>query len=605
MATPKGKKAQDTVITQKQKQQAQGKKLFDRLEPFLEKHEKKIFWGLFGLFSFLCIFQLDARLSGANDDATYIEAGYNYAKDYFNYFYTSQAPLYPMFLAFPIMIFGVNIIVLKLTSLIFSLLFFYFMYRAYRSAIPYLVLFPVLLITSINYYFHYYASHTFVEAFFIFLQGIFFLAAFRLLKRLDEKGMNLKDSWKNWALTMFMLMLLILAKNAGVAVIGGVLAYFMLKKQFKTMLIALGLFMATYAIWSGVKTLIWGKVENYNTQFTVLLQKDAYDASKGYEDFDGFVERFKDNSYIYISNRFMEILGLKTDDDKGLTKPMQTLGFHLLNDEVAEKMPILVSGKILFFYFLFLGLGLWAVFRSKNNYLLFTTLYAMAIIGATFIITQPFWAQHRYMYIFVPYLMMVILYGIYSVVRKVDALQYVYLLFIVILFGTGISMLNNKIKKQSKILASATGLKATTPYATRAKLFSAFWKGDKYFGYTPDWANYLKMCEWVSDSIPDSVNVGCRKPGEAFIYGKGRHFFAMHKAEITDPDSNLSRFEKAHVKYIILANLRINPEKADGNIINTIHRILQPIDQKYPGKLRPMHKEGEAEPADLIEIVSN
>jgi hypothetical protein len=49
--------------------------------------------------------------------------------------------------------------------------------------------------------------------------------------------------------------------------------------------------------------------------------------------------------------------------------------------------------------------------------------------------------------------------------------------------------------------------------------------------------------------------------------------------------------------------LRINPNVADGNIINTLWRMMGPVEQKYPQKLKLVHQEGTAEPAFLYMIV--
>jgi hypothetical protein len=36
--------------------------------------------------------------------------------------------------------------------------------------------------------------------------------------------------------------------------------------------------------------------------------------------------------------------------------------------------------------------------------------------------------------------------------------------------------------------------------------------------------------------------------------------------------------------------------------VNTIHRYLAPIDQKYPGSLKMIHQEGTVEKAQLYEL---
>jgi hypothetical protein len=126
--------------------------------------------------------------------------------------------------------------------------------------------------------------------------------------------------------------------------------------------------------------------------------------------------------------------------------------------------------------------------------------------------------------------------------------------------------------------------------------------GDMYYGFTPDWVNYLKMCEWAADSLPKSSFVACRKPEMAFIYGKGKSFHGIYNVPTQDPDTILDRFKSTGITHIIDANLRSNPNIADGNIIGTVMRTIAPIYRKYPEKLHLIHIIGQSEPAYLFEL---
>lgn len=52
----------------------------------------------------------------------------------------------------------------------------------------------------------------------------------------------------------------------------------------------------------------------------------------------------------------------------------------------------------------------------------------------------------------------------------------------------------------------------------------------------------------------------------------------------------------------MVANLRRNPNKKDGYIINTVHRYLNTIQQKYPNFLTPVHRIGNSEEVNLFKI---
>ena len=54
----------------------------------------------------------------------------------------------------------------------------------------------------------------------------------------------------------------------------------------------------------------------------------------------------------------------------------------------------------------------------------------------------------------------------------------------------------------------------------------------------------------------------------------------------------------------MVGSLRINPTKNTGDVINTVHNIIQPIMEKYPNKLKIIHTEGVVEQSYVFEIVN-
>ncbi|MBA3972027.1 MAG: hypothetical protein H0X46_07760 [Bacteroidetes bacterium] len=61
-------------------------------------------------------------------------------------------------------------------------------------------------------------------------------------------------------------------------------------------------------------------------------------------------------------------------------------------------------------------------------------------------------------------------------------------------------------------------------------------------------------------------------------------------------------WKSLNVQYVILGNLRMNPKKNNGRVINTIHRMLAPVYQKYPQKIRLVKTIGTSEKTELYEI---
>jgi hypothetical protein len=127
-------------------------------------------------------------------------------------------------------------------------------------------------------------------------------------------------------------------------------------------------------------------------------------------------------------------------------------------------------------------------------------------------------------------------------------------------------------------------------------------KGDRYFGYTPDWQNFLKMSAWCGDSLPPESYVASRKAPMSFIYSNGKSFYPVYHVFSSDADSILNLFKSNGVTHILIASLRRNPKKQDGYVINTMHRLLQPVVEKYPSKVKFVKQIGVSEGAYLYQF---
>ena len=200
----------------------------------------------------------------------------------------------------------------------------------------------------------------------------------------------------------------------------------------------------------------------------------------------------------------------------------------------------------------------------------------------TFVALQKSWDQYRLIMVFVPFILIIIFDTLFSSIKNNFGQSIVLLFLAIILTSSTI----HTIRKSSE------------NYPTLIKNLG----GDLYAGYTPDWINYLKLSTWCADSLPKESLVAARKAPMSFVYGHGKEFYPIYTVFSHDPDSVLNRFKNEKVEYVILASLRRNPAKNDGYIINTVHRLLQPVAQKYPSKLSLVKQIGETEPAYLYRI---
>ncbi|MEO5571870.1 MAG: glycosyltransferase family 39 protein [Bacteroidia bacterium] len=529
------------------------------LENWCSEHQKVILPVVL-LTSFLfSLLLFDVKISEANDDSLYIEGGYNFAQD-IHHAFTANAPLYPLLLSIPIKLFGLHLVLLKSISVIFTLLHILFLYLAFRKRIPFVVLIPVMFIVATNSYFQYFASQTFTESLFMFLQALFVYYFFKAYDQVKEKT-SIKESWKQWLLIGFFIFLLSFCKNIAVGAIGAIILFFLFEKKYLYAIYAVGGFIISRIPFEIIKKLLWGASQNqFGSQTSILLQKDPYDPSKGQDDISGFIQRFLDNFNLYISKRLFQILGFRSPDD------------------------ITTKGGLVLIFFIFIIISAYWIIKNKQKVMGFVWIYFFIMMSLMFTVLQTRWDQPRMIMVYVPFMLLAIFYGMYAIViRKSSFMQFLYLVFVAVIFFSGFF---------------TTIAKSVKNYPVIKKNIA----GDVYYGYTPDWINFLKLSKYCSDSLPPKSYVASRKAPMSFVYGNGKKFYPVYTVFSGNPDTVLNTFKRDSVTHIMVASLRRNPKKLDGYVINTIQRLLQPLAQKYPYKLTLVKQIGESEQAYLYKI---
>lgn len=528
---------------------------YEKFENWAAKNDSKIFYTLVCVCVLLSFMSFNARISEAHDDALYLEGGWRYVHEFPDYFYTQNAPLYPMFLGLLIKLMGFKLMIFKLFSIVFNLLGFILFYKALRGRIPAIVFIPVAVFQATNHLIMYFASMTFTEAFYFCLQGLFFFYAVKIIDAVKNDGAALKPNLKLWLAFGLSMFLIGTAKSSAIVVIPAVLLYFALEKNWK----ALGISLASYLVfkipYEILVKLIWSAQNQFAGQSKILLQKDPYDKALGNEDFAGFIERFITNCNLSLSKRFYQLLGWR--DEASI--------------EVYGLVAILTIAVALF--------GFWKLVQNKNKVMLLLSLFTGAQLVLSFIILQARWDQPRITLVCMPVLLILIFYALYSFTIKPGIGQTIYLAIMVLMIG---SVCLSSFKRGAKNLP----------------IVQKNLKGDKYFGYTPDWQNFLKCSEWCGDSLGKETLVASRKAPMSFVYGKGKKFFPIYSVIKKDsttnqsnPDSALAFFKKNKVTHVMLGTLRLNPSDPSAGYINTVHNIMGPIAQKYPDKLILVHTE--------------
>ncbi|MBL7934257.1 MAG: hypothetical protein JNM51_00430 [Bacteroidia bacterium] len=411
----------------------------------------------------------------------------------------------------------------------------------------------------------YYASMTFTEAFYLFLQSLFFFWFFKLYDALQIEPDG-KKHWKLFLMLGLFAFLIATCKSGAIVAVPVIILYFLLEKQWKNAGYAFAGYLAIKIPYELLVKIIWGSQNQFSGQGRILLQKDPYDKSLGNEDMAGFIGRLFDNCNLYLSKRFFQLLGLRNEDSV----------------EVFGLLSVIVIAVLV--------IALIHVFKQKNKPLVFFGLFTGAQLLLSFLILQARWDQPRIVLISMPIMLILMFQLFYSSVKKSSMGQSIYI-FIAALIS--VSVLMSSFKRGS----------ANLPIVKKNLA------GNIYYGYTPDWQNFLKCSEWCADSLPKNSLVASRKAPMSFVYGKGKKFFPIYSVikkdsltQQSNPDSALAFFESNGVTHIMLASLRINPKENSGQIINTVHNIAQPIFQKYPNKLKLIHTEGLSEQTYLFEI---
>lgn len=527
-----------------------------------------------GLFS---IFHFNARVSEGGDDSTYLLAASNYAKDFTGYYFSFNAPGYPMIMSFVVRLFGMNLLLFKFLSVIFNLLGVYFLFKALRGRISSFILIAVMLIISANAYLQYFASQTYNEAFYFMIQGAFFLAFFSLTDKLSTTDNDLKQTWKQWLTVGALLFLLSFVKNVAIVAVPAVVVYFLFLKEWKNAVIAAASFLAVKIPFEVIKKAVWGAAGQYGAQGDILKLKDPYDKTKGYEDTAGYITRLIDNTSIYLGKRFWEIIGFFSKDP-------------VVNDKTQGTYAML--GFILFIVLL---VAIIIALVKKQKTLLMVLIYVGAMLATSFVALQTRWDQPRIIVIFVPLILIAFFYVLFELGNKFSAFKNIAFAFVCIV------ALSSFISSFKKASANIPSMKKNLG-------------GDILFGYTPDWIHFLRMSQWCGENLPDTTIVASRKAPMSFIYGKGQEFFPVYRVlaldtvtKYSNPDSILLIMKKNKVTHMLLASIRMDPNRPTANIINTLHRMLQPVAQKYPMRVKLVHQIPSAdlpqvEPAHLYEV---
>lgn len=497
-------------------------------------------------------------VSTGGDDSGYVIGAKYFAEGI--RFPTWHGAFYPIFLSWFISVFGgINVVAFKCFSLIFMTLHFILLFKTFKNRIPFAALLWTTLTVATSGYLLYYASQTYSEALFMLLQAAIFYYFYRYEKEITDRPFE-KQSLIHWAVITLLMFALAITRNIGLGIVIVVASYLVIGKKYKALIPSVGFFAGFYLLFSLYKKVIWKvKGAGFMAQLENMAWKDFYKHDLGKEDFVGFLVRIWDNANLYLSKHFAMMIGLRP----------------------AGSSTILVGlTAVILCAFVVATLLIW----KKNKPLLLIGIYLVVFIGGTFVTQQKHWDQERLILVYVP--LMLIYLGT-ALFQHLDKLNFKGL---------------NKFVCLGIIALLISNVYQTTKRIDKKQIAQTL-QGDKYGGFSNDWQNYLKMCEWAGDNLPSDANVLCRKPNMAAIYGQSDfQFKGLYRVPYFVADSIRNKIKRQNITHVIMANLRRNPKVANGRTINTIQRALAFYTSKYPSEFKLVKQIGKSEPAFLFKI---
>ena len=489
--------------------------LFPKLDSICEKHLNLIFYISLGLLILFSILLFEIKISEGADDSNYLFS----AKKFIDRvaFPSFHGTSYSILIGWFIKLFGFHLIFFKVLSLLFLIAHQVFFYYGLRKHLSPFILSSILLITSICSGILYFGSQTYTETFYMFLQAFLLYILIRTYASFQNNFKHIQKIWQLYLLLGITLFLMSTTRNIGVAGIITVLAFFIINRKYIPALSILSVYSVFMVAFSLYKRIVWqindmGKMNLLNK----MLMKHPYNDTYGKEDFVGIMIRIFENFKIYLSRLFLQEIGLQN---------VENLNNSLFVAIIL--LAILVTGFIF-------------SFRMKKKIFNIISLYIGISLAITFFSVNQMWSQARLIIIYIPLILILIFWALAysSKYWKLPILKYIVIVLLSTVFFKTFFI---TIKKSQ----------------THHEELSKNIHGDKYFGYTPDYRNFLSLSEWAAKNIPEDKLIASRKASMSFIYGKGRYFYPIHKFPLQETSEILSEAESSNAEIYFINDIQL------------------------------------------------
>ena len=536
----------------------EAKTRFDVVERFTRDHPVMVLSGVLAIGLVLGVMLFDIKPGIGGDDTTYVlQAHQLIAQGILPIGFKS--PGYPSVLALVMIVTGMNIVLLKCTSLLFYLASLASIFYIFRKRLEPMLLFAVLVLTALSALVLEYSHQTYSEMLYLLLE----LWTIHFLWREEEKAEGSRIP------TLFFVSLFAMAgfyiRAIGATLPIAISLWYLYKKRWKTLALFLGFCILLYVPWK-VAEFTHGIV--MMGQASDVLMVNPYEPALGKETLGGFVQRFFANLFVHLNYIFPKSLSLPCGEDLAAADGrLMPTGMAFLG--------LLFSTVLI--------LGIVRAWRKGSKETKFLSLYFVVYFVSICFALQALYATPRMMVPMMPLLLLLFLLGVYDILHR--------------MLGTGQN--RTPAFKGWFVFLGVCILVSTVSTVgsavdTNMPVLKANLRGNEYEGFSVDWTNYLKACRWVAKNLPkDSTSVICRKPELFQIYSGGYNAYGVYKVESTVADSIVNHWKMWNMTHLLYDNFQWS---------STLRRYVQPVADKYPRMFELLHQEGTEAPTYVFHL---
>jgi hypothetical protein len=534
---------------------------YDRLNRWLEQNNFRWLLGVLAIGLIASILSFDIKPSVDGDDTSYVLSAMNIV-------HSGQLPVgfrtpgYPIVLSIFVWMFGVNLMLLKATSLFFFLGIILSLFFVFRNRLQPIVFSSLLLLVAINPLMLKYSHQTFSEILFTLL----LIWAIHFILLASEK-----ESTRSVLFAALLTMASFYVRIAGATVAGVAMLFFVYQRRWKQLALyvilcaALYSPMKIYELTSGSATF---------GQASILMLKNPYNTTEGMETVSGFVDRFINNIFNHANYQLPSALGLPMPQELSAAD-----GQFIPN--VSAFFGILVSVILL------VGCIV-PIIRQPRSMLAFFGFFVVMYVAFISVALQNIFATPRMLIPIIPYL----------IIGTFEGFRILGNRWVKVTEAEAVST-----RAKTLVFIAIVGLTLANIVGTKRSIdenypiLKANLGGNKFAGFTEDWANYLRVSLWIKEQLPmQSTGIVCRKPELFLLYAGNYNVYGAYKIDQTNPDTIIAKWMSLNMTHLLYDNFQWT---------STLRRYVQPVAEKYPQMFELVHQEGAQYPSYVFHINYN